>query len=699
MNEEQRRRYLEEYQQAKKRGVPFFPEILFKDAVVSLAVFLALVALAFFVGAPLEARADPSDTNYTPRPEWYFLFLFQLLKYFPGQLEVIGVIVLPTLAILILIALPFLDRSARRHYLTRPVITTVTGLSLVGVVWLTVQAHREAPPPTEAVAGDETAALYAANCAACHGPSLSVPEGVNLHALIAQGKHEGMPAWSGDLSSDQIDALAGFILSPTGSRLFTEQCGSCHEAPELVAGDPLQLKAALEQADEFPAHEALDVPRWSESLKPEERTALLNFLAAPDGQRLFATNCSPCHGRAVAFAGEEADLRELIVRGGLHLEMPPWRARLSEDEIDRLAAYVVDPDPSSATGQLFGQYCSTCHGQRIPKAESIEEAVRIIAGGGSHQTMPVWGKILTPEQLEALVSYTMASSTGEPLQVGQELFAKNCSGCHGEFGEGGSNPARPGDVIAPISSAEYLKTRDDSTLRAIIAQGQPNFGMSPFSMAAGGPLDDEEIDSIVAFMRAWEATPPVELPPEVAAGSLSLSGEEIFAEVCAQCHGSQGEGGIGPSLRDADFQRQNSDDEIFKTINLGHEATAMIAWGEILSSEQIEALVSYIRKLGETTTAVPSGDITFEADVLPIFQAQCVACHGTMGGWDGSTYEAAMSTGDHAPVVLPGDPQGSLLAQKLLGTQEQGMIMPPAGKLVEAEISILLKWIEAGAPK
>ena len=79
MDEQDKKDYLEGYRQAKKKGVPFFPDIVFKDAVAALVVFLILVALAFFLGAPLEEPADPADANYSPKPEWYFLFLFQLL--------------------------------------------------------------------------------------------------------------------------------------------------------------------------------------------------------------------------------------------------------------------------------------------------------------------------------------------------------------------------------------------------------------------------------------------------------------------------------------------------------------------------------------------------------------------------------------------------------------------------------------------
>src|SRR3989304_6187174 len=115
MNKNEEQAYLERYKQAKEKGAFFFPDILFKEAVVSLLIFLLLIGLAYFLGAPLEDRANPADTAYTPRPEWYFLFLFQLLKYFPGKLEAGGVVVIPGLFILLLLALPFVDRGSKRH--------------------------------------------------------------------------------------------------------------------------------------------------------------------------------------------------------------------------------------------------------------------------------------------------------------------------------------------------------------------------------------------------------------------------------------------------------------------------------------------------------------------------------------------------------------------------------------------------------
>ncbi len=702
MNEKERKEYLEQYKKEKEKGVPFFPDIIFKDAVVSLVIFIALVALAYFVGAPLEPRADPADTNYTPRPEWYFLFLFQLLKYFPGSLEVIGVFIIPSVAVIILLALPLIDRSPKRYFLRRPVILGATILSVIGVLFLTIQSNREIPLPPELVGGDQTAALYTENCAPCHGPSITVPAGVNLHEIIAQSRHEGMPAWSGDLTSDEIDALAGFIVSPAGSQLFTDNCSECHQVAELVASDPVALKASIQLGVEFASHAEVEIPDWTESISREDQTKLLNFLVAPDGQRLFATNCAPCHGQSVAFAGGEEQLLDTISQGGLHLEMPPWREMLSENELDLLASYVTDPGSVPEGVETFQANCANCHGSRIPSSEDVEVARQIIAEGGSHDTMPVWGDVLTPEQLDALVTFTIAAAEGTSVEIGQELYSQSCVSCHGEFGEGGPNPSRAGDIIFPISTAEYLKTRDDYTIRAIIAQGQPNYGMSPFGSAFGGPLDDEDVDAVVAYIRSWEANPPVELPPEVVIDveeTVALDTKQIYDQLCAQCHGLNGEGGIGLAFEDSQFQATRTDTQLYNAINLGHDATSMISWGDVLSADQVQKLVLLIRQFrpspvsGQPTTAA----VSFSSDVMPIFQAECIACHGNFGGWDASSYTSVLGTGDHAPMIIPGDPENSFLAQKMIGTQSIGEIMPPAGLLPEDEIRVILDWIEAGA--
>jgi mono/diheme cytochrome c family protein len=705
MNEQEKQEYLKQYHEDKENGVPFYPNIIFKDVILALIIFLLLIGLAYFLGAPLEARANPADTTYTPRPEWYFLFLFQLLKYFPGKFEVVGVVLIPTLAILVLFFLPFLDRNTRRHFLDRPIVTVITILAVAGIIILTILSILEAPPPTQASQGDPVALLYSKNCAPCHGSSITVPAGTNLHNLIAQGSHAGMPAWNGDLSSDQIDELAGFILSPGGSELFNKNCGACHKVEDLVGGNPIDLKKSIDEGLNFSPHSDLEDAAWSTSLTAAEKTTLLNFLIAPDGQRLFTIYCSSCHGQSVAYSGDEAQLKHTIIEGGQHATMPPWQNTLTPEQIDTLAQYVVDPSSEPQGQELFKQYCSTCHGERVPTASDVDQARQIIATGGAHQTMPVWGNVLTQEQIDALVNYIINSSQGTSLQQGQTLFSQNCAPCHGDFGEGGPNPANPNQIIAPIGTADFLNTRDDPTLFQIISQGQPNQGMSPFGSANGGNLDDDQINSIVAYLRSWQANPPVTTPPEFTIPTLSLSAAEINSQICAQCHGQNGEGTkIGPPLNDLS---DDTDQEIYDVISQGETKSPMLAFGRILSESQIQELVALIRQFPPpqtsaepTATAVPvPSNPTFNADILPIFQKNCTMCHGSLGGWDGTSYQTVMTTGDHGPVVIPGDVANSVLAQKILGTSPFGSIMPPGGKLPDETVQMILDWIEAGAPE
>jgi len=176
MDERQKQSYLKKYKQAKAEGVKFYPDIIYKDLLASFAIFVLLVGLAIFVGVKPEPPADPSDSAYIPRPEWYFLFLFELLKYFPGQLEWIGTVILPAIAILALFLLPFYDRSPFRHWKKRKLAVGVMSTIVVAIVALTVIAAVSTPPQEETnlatslsesilLGGD----LYSVHCVECHG--------------------------------------------------------------------------------------------------------------------------------------------------------------------------------------------------------------------------------------------------------------------------------------------------------------------------------------------------------------------------------------------------------------------------------------------------------------------------------------------------------------------------------------------------
>jgi ubiquinol-cytochrome c reductase cytochrome b subunit len=175
----------------------FYPEQVFKDTVAVFIAFAILFTLALMVRVPLERVADPTDTSYIPRPEWYFLFLFQMLKVFEGPLEVVGTVVLPTLAILALILTPFIDRSKLVKVRQRTLAFGIVVLALLGWGGLTGAAIKSTPPQTAASSIDfsgpiqwmqltpaELSGIHyyrQENCAACHNVTAGDPKpGPNL---------------------------------------------------------------------------------------------------------------------------------------------------------------------------------------------------------------------------------------------------------------------------------------------------------------------------------------------------------------------------------------------------------------------------------------------------------------------------------------------------------------------------------------
>jgi quinol-cytochrome oxidoreductase complex cytochrome b subunit len=155
-------------------GSPFYPNHLFVEALTAFVVLLALVLLAVFWQAPLEELADPSDSAYVPRPEWYFLFLFQLLKYFKGAFVVVGTFAIPALAGVLLILWPFLDRGEETRLSKRPRAAALGVGTLLAMVALSLQAvmedsdlHMELPPIQEQqlAKGED---LFNRFCILCH---------------------------------------------------------------------------------------------------------------------------------------------------------------------------------------------------------------------------------------------------------------------------------------------------------------------------------------------------------------------------------------------------------------------------------------------------------------------------------------------------------------------------------------------------
>lgn len=271
MESDPKRTYKERYEAAKAHGVTFFPDIIYKDMIVSFAFFLLLVGLATFIGVKGEPPADPNDSNYIPRPEWYFLFLFQLLKYFPGSLEWVGTTIVPVIGVLALLLLPFYDRSPLRHWSKRKFGIGVMSVAMVGVVALTILAAASTPAQEEFSAAGSVSEqivvgqdLYSVQCVECHGPEgeggeitsveglegvivapLNAPDFIytrtdsTIFNIIDYGQQDlGMPpfglAYGGELDRSGINAIVTFIRYTWDDRVeIPEEALAAGAVPEL----------------------------------------------------------------------------------------------------------------------------------------------------------------------------------------------------------------------------------------------------------------------------------------------------------------------------------------------------------------------------------------------------------------------------------------------------------------------------------
>ena len=218
----------------------FFPEHMYRTAIAFAILFTVLLLLAVKMPAPLEERAGTFIADYLPRPEWYYMWVFQLLTYFTGIWEAVGSLVIPVGGVLLMLAVPFLSESRMKGIANRPVSLSIGLTFLVCVVYLTSQAYSEAKPynkeimvPSRALNDQEKQGLRVfveRECAYCHniqgrGGHRTGPDMSNMRAKKRSVEYLGqyikdpkskmasttMPSY--DLTQAELDAVATFLLS------------------------------------------------------------------------------------------------------------------------------------------------------------------------------------------------------------------------------------------------------------------------------------------------------------------------------------------------------------------------------------------------------------------------------------------------------------------------------------------------------
>ena len=198
------------------------------------------------------------------------------------------------------------------------------------------------------------------------------------------------------------------------------------------------------------------------------------------------------------------------------------------------------------------------------------------------------------------------------------LYRQNCSGCHGQNGQNG--PA------TDLANPEYQALIDDSTLRDILANGQPGTLMPGFAFSSGGPLTDEQIDVVVSGMRAnWKKSlNSAAVPPYSALLRANVQhGQEAYKQFCASCHGdSAAKPGRAGSVLDGTFLGLVSDQVIRTTIIAGRPDLGMPDWrddikGQPMSDQEITDLVAWLGSQRPQTPGQPYPTPSTKAAAIP----------------------------------------------------------------------------------
>jgi quinol-cytochrome oxidoreductase complex cytochrome b subunit len=174
MNAREKEQYLREYSLLKAQGKPFFPYAVAKDSIMACVVLLSIMGMSIIFGAELGPKADPTTTTYVPRPEWYFFFLFELLRVIkPSVLVPLATIGVPTILMILLILVPFIDRGPERRPERRPVAMATAVFVICAMAYLTYLGAAAGSPneidlqvPPQYEAGKLVAAQ--SGCLACH---------------------------------------------------------------------------------------------------------------------------------------------------------------------------------------------------------------------------------------------------------------------------------------------------------------------------------------------------------------------------------------------------------------------------------------------------------------------------------------------------------------------------------------------------
>jgi ubiquinol-cytochrome c reductase cytochrome b subunit len=470
--------------QLKAAEEPFWPKQALKDGIFAL-VFLATLGLwSWHNAAPLEPPADPSQP-YEARPEWYFMFLFQLLRYFEGPFEIVGTFVLPTLFFLVLLFWPFLDRNPHRDPRKRPTAMTLLGLGVAGLVGLTTYANvtdvrmvepelakaPAAPPEAKGkILWPEVVKVYNSKCAGCHGIngvpdakiSANLPDftsllwqtsraDVEIAHTIQDGKGPLMPAYRDELAEKQILALTVYVRAFAG-----------------LPGEPAPVK-----------------PK-----QPPPAQLLIGHT-----EQIYRNFCLACHDAN----GTGASMRSRGMKDIPDFTDPKvW----APDGIDQKFRQSI----LKGTGQ--GKFMAAMEDKLAPA--DADQLVALLRKFQAKTVVKVEPEppILPPVKDPAVVPTdpkkppTLSPEQAARLRVAAGYYRQYCLVCHGSDGKGSDMKASM-PTISDFTSRAWQDNLNNTQMKIAILSGKPGTLMPGFS----DRLTDDQGQDLVAYIRAFGPRP------------------------------------------------------------------------------------------------------------------------------------------------------------------------------------------------
>ena len=512
--------------------------------------------------------------------------------------------------------------------------------------------------------------VFAGNCARCHGDKgdripaaplnakgfLDMRTDSELLRIVSEGKGL-MPAWSkergGALSDEQIRSTIAYLRynvdvdvalrARQGRELYVGNCLTCHG----------------ERGDRV----------------PNSNLASAEYLGKI-GDGTLISSISDGKGVMPGFGRAKGGSFGIPETAAMLAYLKSWAGL-------RASAALAGPEQVGTGRDLFVRNCTPCHGETGDKVPGVQlksqdflrfqtdRVVRQTIVQGNSKGMPAWGQAsggpFNDEQIDAILQFLKSSATpgtqaaapasapsaavgGSGGQAsaalvtkGKEIFTKNCVACHGE--------SRANIPTCKLADKDWLSQKGDKGLVDAITNGKPPT-MPTWGKSKGGPLGDDEIQAVAAFLKdaaGISAGGAAAAAAPAASGSaaspvLASKGKEIFSKNCVACHGETRDLQPTCKLADKDWLAQKGDDGLFNAITKGKTGTIMPPWEGKIAPDDIKSIVAYLKEAagggGGAPSAAPAQPTSMVIDdnARPsvamgreIFTKNCVMCHGADG--------------------------------------------------------------------